>query len=109
VKRSVCCLLFLLLLSSAFFFTSCSTAKTEYVTEYVPLSVDLSGVIEPVLEKRPDNTVLDIHRGPVLELADVVNNSLQYQKAWEMWQNYAILLEKVVLEIEKTYQGTSGF
>ena len=73
----------------------------------MPLSVDLSGVIEPVLEERPDNSVLDIHTGPVMELADVVNNSLQYQKAWEMWQNYATLLEQAILQIQNTYK--SGF
>ena len=110
MKRFICLSLFSVLLLSLFFFTSCSTAKTEYVTEYVPLSVDLSGVIEPVLEKRPDNSVLDIHAGPVMELADVVNNSLQYQRAWEMWQNYATLLEQAILQIQNTYNKVkSGF
>jgi len=89
--------------SSLFLCTSCTTTKTEYITEYVPLEVDLSGIVEPVLAMRPDNTSLDIHTGPVLQLSDVVHNSLQYQSAWFSWQDYAELLEDVINEIQVEY------
>lgn len=87
-----------------FSFTSCSTTKTETETivEYVPVEIDLTDVVDPVLRLRPDNTQLQIIED-VQTTLDIVSNSIQYQIAWERWQIYAEALEKVLNEVEEVY------
>ena len=99
--RKRCFLLSLLCVSLAFFVISCST--TETTTEYVPVAVDLTDVIEPVFALRPDNSTLEINESQIMTLLDVTKNSVQYQKAWEMWQTYAEMLEDVIIGIKETY------
>lgn len=86
-----------------FLFGSCRSTKTEVVTEYVPVAIDLTDVVEPVFKLRPDNSKLEINTSNILTVLDVTKNSLQYQKAWESWQLYAEALEKVILNIEDVY------
>ena len=92
----ICCFAFL------FIFGSCRSTKTETITEYVPVEIDLAGVVEPVFQLRPDNSKLQIITDVQTNL-DILNNSIQYQKAWEGWQIYAEALEKVIVDIEDVY------
>lgn len=85
-----------------FLFGSCRSTRTETITEYVPVEIDLKAVVEPVFQLRPDNSKLQITTD-VQTTLDIVNNSIQYQKAWEGWQIYAEALEKVIVDIEDVY------
>ena len=85
-----CFFLFIVLSLSCFLFMSCSSTKTSEP------QIDLTNIIDPVLTQRPDNSSVTVKAGPILELADVVANSVQYMKAWEMWENYADSLEKTL-------------
>ena len=87
---------------SLFLFGSCRSTKVETITEYVPVEIDLTGVIEPVYELRPDNSQLQIITD-VQTTLDIVNNSIQYQKAWELWQLYAETLEQTIASIQEVY------
>ena len=92
----ICCLALLFLLGS------CRSTRTETITEYVPAEIDLTGVIDPVFQLRPDNTKLDI-RMDVQTTVDIVHNSVQYQNAWQNWQIYAEALEQVLEDIDEVY------
>ena len=95
--------LFLILCAlSLFLFGSCRSTRTETITEYVPVEIDLAGVVEPVFQLRPDNSQLQFTTD-VQTALDIVNNSIQYQKAWESWQIYAEALEKVIVDIGDVY------
>lgn len=87
---------------SLFLFGSCTSTRTETITEYVPVEIDLSGVVDPVLQLRPDNSKLDI-RLDVQTTVDIVHNSVQYQNAWQNWQIYAEALEQVLEDIDDVY------
>lgn len=84
------------------------TNDKEVVTEYVPVELDLSDLIGVYFANRPDNSELNINTSNILELKDIVLNSLEYQKAWYNWQGYAELLEGFVLEIQDTYGPKSA-
>ena len=90
-----CCLALLCL------FTSCATKETEFIEVSVPrlVAVDIDDLVDPVLKQRPDNSLLEINAGPILELCDVVENSATYLHAWSMWQNYAETLEDTIATI----------
>lgn len=88
-----CFFLFTVLLLSCCLFMSCSSTKT------VEPQIDLTNIIDPILSQRPDNNSVTVKAGPILELADVVANSVQYMKAWEMWENYADTLEKTLISV----------
>lgn len=99
MKRFPIALLGLLLCSVLL--VSCAT-KTEYVTqtEYVPVYIDLTDVVDPVLRFRPDNSTYVIKTGNNLKTTfDVIDNSNQYLKAWEDWQHYANALEGTLIDI----------
>lgn len=97
-------LLFLPLLLFLCLLMSCSTTKTEYV--YV--KTDISDVVEPVLAQRPDNSVLKINNDQILQLVDVIENSEQYMYAWEMWENYAVLLEDTLVSVKDRLADDTG-
>ena len=82
---------------SLFFCTSC---QTKVVTEYVPMEMDLTDVINPVLEQRPDNSSIIINEKPDTLLA-VMENSASYLYAWEMWQAYADSLEQTLTIVQE--------
>ena len=75
--------------------SSCTMTRTEYV----PLKLDLTDVVQPVLDKRPDNSTLTVYAGPIYEDWQVLRNSQTYLYAWEMWQTYAEGLEDTINEI----------
>ena len=83
---------------------SCAT-RTEYETVEVevpvPMEINLTDIVNPVLQQRPDNGTLEIHPGPIFTLLETVENSATYMRAWQMWQAYADSLEKVLVEISE--------
>lgn len=82
---------------------SCATkVRTEYITqtEYVPVYIDLTDVVDPVLRFRPDNTTYVVKTGNNLKTTfDIIDNSNQYLKAWEDWEHYATALEGTLIDI----------
>lgn len=68
-------------------------------------TVDISPIVNPMLEMRPDNSILQI-RTDIVDVYDVVENSTQYLMAWEMWQRYAEALEKTIHDIEDFVEGS---
>lgn len=94
-------LLSFLCLSFVFLSTSC---QTKVVTEYVPMEMDLTDVINPVLEQRPDNSSIIINEKPDTLLA-VMENSASYMYAWEMWQAYADSLEQTLTIVQEKLKG----
>ena len=91
----------LVLLLCMVLLASCAT-KTEYVTqtEYVPVYIDLTDVVGPVLRFRPDNSTYVIKTGNNLKTTfDVIDNANQYLKAWEDWEHYATALEGTLMDI----------
>lgn len=112
MRKTTCIsiLLSVFLLSWCSLFTSCATkpqieyvtvteTKTETVTEteYVPVYIDLSEIVEPVLSMRPNNANYAVKTGTdIKNLFDLMNNSISYMTAWEDWQNYATALEKTL-------------
>lgn len=82
MKRLLLALLPLLLLCS------CTTVKTEYV----PVVVDITDVVEPVLRQRPDNSTVKVITEPST-IEDVVANQAACLYAWELWEHYADSLE----------------
>lgn len=61
--------------------------------------IDLTDVVRPVLDTRPDNSILQVYPGPIYEDWQVLRNSQTYLYAWEMWQTYAEGLEDTLNEI----------
>lgn len=93
--------LFGLLLCTILLLASCAT-KTEYVTqtEYVPVYIDLTDVVDSVLRFRPDNATYVVKTGNNLKTTfDIIDNSNQYLKAWEDWEHYATALEGTLIDI----------
>ena len=76
-----------------FGFSSCSTTRN---------TIDLTDVVNPLLEQRPDNTKLEVYAGPVYEDWQVMRNAATYLYAWEMWQAYAEGLEEALIGIRDT-------
>lgn len=89
-----CCFLFIVFVLSlcCVMLISCSSTKIEP-------ELDLTSIIDPILLQRPDNSTITVKAGPILELADVVSNSAQYLKAWELWENYADMLENTLMTV----------
>ena len=83
---------------------SCRSTRT--VIEYLPAEIDLTDVIAPVFELRPDNYVTVIM--DVQDISDVVKNSAVYLRQWELWQTYAEGLELVLRGIQETYSPKDG-
>lgn len=83
---------------------SCAT-RTEYETVEVkvpvPVEIDIKDIVDPVLQQRPDNSLLKIHTTEPLRLIQQLENGATYFYAWEMWQNYAESLEQTIDVIEK--------
>lgn len=83
--------------------TSCATkTQVEYVdrTEYVPVYIDITDVVDPVLRFRPDNAIYTIKKGTNLKTTfDIIDNSNQYLRAWEDWEHYATALEGTLIDI----------
>ena len=73
-----------------------SCKHTEQIQEVEP--IDLGPSMEILFDSRPDNTKLDI----ILEvqtLDDILLNSAEYLKAWELWENYSDSLEDYIRNI----------
>ena len=68
----------------------CSCRTTETVVEYVPVAIDIEGMIQPILKMRPSDVVLI---EDVQTLSDVMTNSVAFQEAYENWRAYALALE----------------
>ena len=85
-----CC--FCLVLLSLLILSSCTTTRIEYV----PMQMDLTDVVNPVLETRPDNSVLQVYPGPIYEDWQVLRNAQTFLYAWEMWEAYADALEQTI-------------
>jgi len=99
MKNKACMVLFILFLLLLCSFTSCATTTDPQLVEVsvpVLMDIDIKDLTEPVLRQRPDNSLLKINTGPVLEMTDVIENSAVYLYAWNMWQNYAEALEKTL-------------
>lgn len=97
-----CLLFFTACVFSLFLFGSCTLTRTVTEIVPVPVEIDLSEVVDPVYKLRPDNSKMEIILD-VQTTLDIVNNSLQYQMAWELWQNYAEALEKTIDDIQTVY------
>ena len=69
--------------------TACQTPVVK-VVEVEP--VDLGPGIDLLFDSRPKNETLDIVEN-VQTLHDVINNSAEYLRAWELWETYAESLE----------------
>lgn len=82
-------------LASLCLFTSCVT-KTETITEYVPVSLDINSLIKPILDMRPEEAHLV---EDVQTLADVMSNSVAFQTAYQNWRDYALTLEGFYLSL----------
>ena len=95
----------LFFLSLIFFclLSSCAT-RTEYETVEVkvpvPVEIDIKDIVDPVLQQRPDNSLLKIHTTEPLRLIQQLENGATYFYAWEMWQKYAESLEQTIEIIE---------
>ena len=83
------CFLFLVFVL-LFGFSSCSTTKNR---------IDLTDVVQPVLDTRPDNTTLEVYAGPIYTVPEVMSNMNTYLHAWQMWQAYAEGLETTLIRI----------
>lgn len=93
------CLLFLLLFFCLLCLASCQTRAVE--TE----KMDLSPMINPVLQLKPDNSQFVI-KTDIVDVYDVVENSTQYLLAWELWQGYAEALETTLQDIGAYVDGS---
>ena len=68
---------------------SCKTVETQ--TEYVPVTLDIEELIEPITELRPqDPQLIDAPS----DLSDIMENSVSFQYAYENWKAYALSLEQ---------------
>lgn len=89
--------------------TSCATkTQVEYVdrTEYVPVYIDITDVVDPVLRFRPDNSIYEVKTGTNLKTTfDIIDNSNQYLRAWEDWEHYASALEDTLKDIRDKSKG----
>ena len=90
------CILFLLL---SFLCVSCAT-RTEYETVEVkvpvPVTVDITDIVNPVLKQRPDNSQVKVYAGPAFETYQIVANMASYFDLWQKWEAYADSLEKTI-------------
>ena len=86
--------LFLLLSLSA-----CAT-KTEYKTVEVevpvPVQIDITDIVDPVLQQRPDNGEVKVYAGPAFEVYQLVANMGAYFNLWKQWEAYADSLEQTI-------------
>ena len=64
----------------------------------IPSPIDITPSIEILFDSRPDNNSIDLVLN-VTTIEDVVHNSAQYLKAWELWETYALGLEDYLLEL----------
>lgn len=78
---------------------SCAT-RTEYETVEVkvpvPVTVDITDIVNPVLQQRPDNSSVKVYAGPAFEMYQVVANMGAYFDLWQKWEAYADSLEKTI-------------
>ena len=74
-------------------FVSC---RHTQVIEEEP--IDLGPSMELLFDSRPDNNKLEIITD-VQTLDDIVLNSAEYLKAWELWENYSDALEDYIRNI----------
>ena len=95
-KWKVFCILFLLL---SCLLVSCAT-RTEYETVEVqvpvPVTVDITDIVNPVLQQRPDNSTVKVYAGPAFETYQIVSNMATYFDLWKRWEAYADSLEKTI-------------
>ena len=60
--------------------------------------VDLKPSINMLFDARPDNN--NFRFKDVLSLDDVIDNSAEYLKAWNLWESYALSLEDYLVKLE---------
>ena len=75
--------------------TGCRTTE-----QAKPEPINIKPSMEILFDARPDDNKIDI----ILEIKsieDIVYNSAEYLKAWELWETYALSLEEYLLELEK--------
>ena len=73
-----------------------SCKHTEQIQEVE--QIDLGPSMELLFDSRPDNTKLEIIVD-IQTLDDILLNSAEYLKAWEMWENYSDSLEDYIRNI----------
>ena len=61
---------------------SCKTTETPQ-----PEPLDIRPSVSILMDAMPDNRTLDIR--DVKDMDDMVHNSLEYQRAWEMWEAFS--------------------
>ena len=88
--KALCCFFLVLCL----FGTSCR--HTETITEYIPVEVDVAGLVQPLLDIRPQPVVLI---EDVQTLSDIMENSVAFQNAYMDWKAYAEALESFCLSL----------
>lgn len=66
----------------------------------VPEPIDIEPSMTILFDSRPDNSKINIITD-VQTVEDVVLNSAQYLKAWELWENYAISLEEFIVKVDE--------
>ena len=79
-----------------FLFTSCVT-KTETVTEYIPVTLDVKSLAQPLLGMRPADVQLIEN---VETLSDVLQNSVSFQQSYNEWHAYADALEGFITSLD---------
>ena len=66
---------------------SCAT-RTEYETVEVkvpvPVEIDIKDIVDPVLQQRPDNSLLEIHTTEPLRIIQQLENGATYFYAWAL-------------------------
>ena len=90
---------FFFCLALFFCLSSCAT-RTEYETVEVkvpvPVTVDITDIVNPVLQQRPDNSSVKIFAGPAYETYQLVANMAAYFDLWQKWETYADSLEQTI-------------
>lgn len=85
----------IVLVISVFLLAGCKS--TDQVVK--PEPIDIKPSLEVLFDARPDNNnikLIDINT-----IDDIVFNSAQCLKAWELWETYALGLEDYLLELEQ--------
>ena len=87
------------------FCVSCKTGETK--TEYIPVTLDIETLMEPITELRPEE--VQLIDAPI-DLSDIMQNSVSFQYAYENWRNYALTLEQFyysLIEAQETLSSST--
>jgi len=72
-----------------------SSCRSTEVVAVDPEKPDLAPSMQMLFDARPDNEQLHIVTD-IQTLDDVVMNSAEYLKAWQLWESYAMSLEEYI-------------